>query len=93
MPSFFRLAKNKQFNYMPRYYNEQKEEMKKRKERIAREIDAENDSSGEKRIPLMKGQIRNYYQQNSKTYKRKSNIRVLVILVILLFLAYYLIVK
>ena len=93
MPSFFRLTKNKQFNYIPRYYSEQKEEMKKRKERIAHEIDAEQDSTGEKRIPLMKGQIKNYYLQNSKVSKRQSSIRVLVIIVILLFLAYYLLVK
>ena len=93
MPSFFRLTKNKQFNYIPRYYNEQKEEMKKRKKRIAREIDAEQDSTGEKRIPLMKGQIKNYYLQNSNTDKRQYGIRVLVIIVILLFLAYYLLLR
>lgn len=93
MPSFFRLTKNKQFNYLPRYYNEQKEEMQKRKERITREIEAEDASSNGERIPLMKGAIKNYYGQDIKSHKRKSNIRILVILVILLFMAYYLLIR
>ncbi|NOZ45400.1 MAG: hypothetical protein GXO79_01310 [Chlorobi bacterium] len=93
MASFFRLTKNKQFNYIPRYYNEQEEEMKKRKERIAREINSENSADKTERIPLMKGQIRNYYYQNTKGIKRKSNLRVLIVLIILLFMAYYLLMR
>lgn len=93
MAGFFRFTKNKQFNYIPRYYNEQAEEMKKRKERIAREIETEKTALSEERIPIIKGQIRNYYQQDIKRHKRKSNIRLLVILVILLFMAYYLLIR
>lgn len=93
MPGFFRLTKNKQFNYIPRYYNEQKEEMQKRKERIAREIKTEKAALNEERVPIIKGQIRNYYQQDIKRHKRKSNIRLLVVLVILLFMAYYLLIR
>jgi len=93
MPSFFRLAKNKQFNYLPRYYNEQKEEMKKRKERIAKEIVAEEGRSEEGRIPIMKGQIRSHYRQTATKSKRMSSIRLLAILAALLFLAYYLLLR
>jgi len=92
MASFFRLAKNKQFNYIPRYYNEQQEEMQKRKKRIAREIEAEKADSDEK-VALIKGKIKSYYLQNSKKHNRQSNLRVLVVLAILLFVAYYLLVR
>ncbi len=93
MPSFFRLTKNKQFNFIPRYYNAEEEEMKKRKERIAREIKAEEAAEREDRIPLIKGQIKNHYGQYAKRYKRKSNIRIMVVLVVLLFMAYYLLLR
>ncbi|MFC2086442.1 hypothetical protein ACFLQ9_01845 [Bacteroidota bacterium] len=93
MPSFFRLAKNKQFNYAPRYYNEQEEEMQKRKERIAREIEAEEAGSNDNRIPLIRGAIKSHYGQNIERHKRKSNVRLLIVLVILLFMAYYLLIR
>lgn len=37
LPRFFNTYKHKRFNYLPRYYDERKEELEERKERIARE--------------------------------------------------------
>lgn len=78
---------------MPRYYDEQKEEMKKRKARIAKELQLENNTDNNERIPLIKGQIKNHYHQSSNTQRKQFNIRFLAILAVLLFLAYYLLLK
>ena len=38
IPSFFRTQKPKQFNYVPRYYDEQKEQLDERIRDIEREM-------------------------------------------------------
>ena len=39
LPVFFKLQKNKRFNFVPRYYDERKEELKKKVEKIKQEIE------------------------------------------------------
>ncbi len=84
---FFSIPKPRGFRYKPIYYNEQKEEMREREERIRRELGiTENDKSY---IPNIKGQFRNAYKRKS-TANRQSNIRILIILFILLLISYLL---
>ncbi|MGL4364055.1 MAG: hypothetical protein ACRCSB_02490 [Bacteroidales bacterium] len=48
MSSFFKLAKPKGFQYKPRFYNERKEAMEERIERIKAEIGLSNRAPGER---------------------------------------------
>lgn len=86
---FLHTPRNKQFSYQPRYYDEQKEELEKRVQKIKREMGIEDDDSANAYIPNIKGQMRNHYRKNIEQ-KRKSTVRLVVILFVLLALVYYL---
>jgi hypothetical protein len=85
MAQFFHLQKSKRFSYKPRYYNEMEERRKEREERIDKEIEAERLG---KPIRVSKEDMANYIRIARRT-KKKSNVRLLVILA-LLFLIFYL---
>lgn len=57
--AFLRTEKPKQFNYIPRYYDEQKEELQSRINRIKNQVEAEK--TGEY-VPNLKGQFRKRHQ-------------------------------
>ncbi len=86
---FFYLPRGKKYNYIPRFYDEQKEELEKRK----RVIDAELRREGEQGleddiyIPTIKGKMRSHMKAARKQ-KQNSNIRMVVILAFLLLLSY-----
>ncbi|MBN1182980.1 MAG: hypothetical protein JXB49_11875 [Bacteroidales bacterium] len=86
LPTFFKQNKHKQFNYIPRYYDPQKEELEER----IRQIEAEEGIRPEGYTPgIRKGQMRNYYERNKHT-RNYSSIRLLIIAGLLVFIAYYL---
>ena len=85
---FLHTPRNKRFDYKPRYYDEQKEELEERIKKIKREMGVdENDSKHY--IPNIKGQMRGSYSKNLQQ-KRKSTTRLVVILIALLALVYFL---
>lgn len=87
---FLHTPKNKKFNFKPRYYNEQKEELENRIRKIKREMGVKDLEDSEKPyIPNIKGQMRGKRGENVEQ-KRKSSIRLFVILLILLALVYLL---
>ena len=92
----FKLPKIKQFQYNPRYYDERKEALDKRIAQIKSEMGiTEELPEGNKYFKgdyktQIKGQMRGYFKQ-TKRQKRTSNIRLLLILLILLALAWYII--
>jgi len=87
---FLHTPRNKQFNFKPRYYNEEKEELQKRIEKIKREMGVRNSDGEEKPyVPNIKGQMRGYFKKNVAE-KRKSTLRLVVILVVLFAMAYFL---
>ena len=84
--TFFKQNRHKQFNYIPRYYDPQKEELEER----IRQIEAEEGIIPEGYTPgIKKGQMRSYYQR-SKHVKSYSGIRLLIIAGLLMLIAYYL---
>ena len=90
--SFFKTYKPKQFNYTPRFYNERKEALHERVERIKREMGVEDENldieSGYPKRTLTKGVM--YEKINRKRkLQRKSTLRLFIITAILLLLAYY----
>lgn len=91
--SFTNLPKSKQFNITTRFYDPRKEAMKEREERFRRE--SEENKEGETvsgYAASIKGSFRNAGKINSKTLaevRRKSNKRILYILIALLALLYF----
>ncbi len=93
---FFRLPKIRQYQYQPRYYDERKEALDKRIAQIKAEMGIDSDQpEGNKYFrgdykSHIKGQMRGYFK-HARREKRTSNIRLLLILLVLLALAWYII--
>ncbi|ASB48898.1 MULTISPECIES: hypothetical protein [Marinilabiliaceae] len=94
--SFIKIPQHRKFHLDPIYYDEAKEERRERERRIRVEMglnpteDGETDSSFEDRIKgKMRRRIKNTFEV-SRSVRRKSNIRLVVILIALMALFYYL---
>ena len=85
---FFKLPKNKEFEYIPRYYDEQKEELEERVKKIERKMGV-GSGNNEVYVPNIKGQMKSYYNKNLKE-RKQSNFRLVVILIALFIIAYFL---
>ena len=92
IPKLFKLSKPKQFSYSPRYYDPVKEEFE---ERVKKARGEQAESAGEVHIPRIKGQIKSQFNRNKTNAKAKntSNIRLVIIIAILLFAAWYFLFK
>jgi hypothetical protein len=87
IPRFFKVPQHKQFNYEPLYYDERKERLQERIKQIEQEYGINN---GEENIrSLSKGSFSYYYDRKRKTQKY-SNTRLVIIILFLLFVAYFL---
>jgi hypothetical protein len=93
---FFKLPKIKQFHIKPRYYDERKEALDRRIAQIKAEMGITGDQpEGNKYFKgdyktHIKGQMSGYFKQ-TRRQARTSNIRLLIILIFLLALAWYII--
>ncbi len=94
--SFFKLPKIKKFDFQPRYYDERKEALDKRIAQIKAEMGISDDQpEGNKYFrgdykSHIKGQMRGYFKQ-TRRQKRTSNLRLLIILLVMLTIAWYII--
>lgn len=88
IPSFFRTPKPKPFNYIPRYYDEQKEELEERIRNIEREMGV--DKGEGYRPTIRRGQMSNYFRRKQRRVQKQSNIRLVIIILILLLISYFL---
>ncbi|MBN2484682.1 MAG: hypothetical protein JXB34_01785 [Bacteroidales bacterium] len=84
--TFFKTNKPKQFKYIPRYYDEQKEEAEQRKRRISKELGIEN--NGAYQHGISRGTLSRKFSER-KTAHRSSVIRLLVIVAILTMLVLF----
>ena len=87
LPKLFRTYKNRQFTFMPRFYNQQKEELEERIKMVEREI--QGAKSEEYSGNIIRGSFRSASQRRS-TSNRNSLLRVVAIIAILLLLVYFL---
>jgi len=87
LPRFFRLSQHKRFNFVPRYYDERKEELEKRVKIIEKEMCVGKDEIYVPRI--RKGQMRGYFQKTRRV-KKQSNIRLIIIIIVLFIITYFL---
>ena len=79
LPSFIKIPKNKSFEFIPRYYDQEKEQYDEKVERIKREIE-----TGRKEIKFKHTAQRPFNQYNY------SSIRFIIILALLLLVFYWL---
>lgn len=86
---FFYLPKGRKYNYQPRYYDERKEELERRKRRIDREMGLDPDAQNGPYIPSIKGQMRKHLKVRKKA-RKNSSIRMMIILAVLLLITYIL---
>ena len=90
MARFFYIPKNKKFNFKPRYYDEQKEDLEKRVEQIKREMGVADDDPNKPYVSsIRKGQMRGFLKKSGKQ-KRQSSGRLLLILIVLFLIVYFL---
>lgn len=90
MIKFFYIPKNKKFNFKPRYYDEQKEDLEKRIEQIKQEMGISDDDPNKPYVStIRKGQMRGYLKKAGKQTKHPSG-RLIIILIVLFIIAYYL---
>lgn len=83
--SFFHRPKPKKFEFKPRYYNKEKEERKKREERIKKEIENE----GKDYINL-ESELHNKWKRTDRDKMRQKSIRRTIIYILLLLMILYL---
>ena len=83
LPRFFRNYKHRQFNYIPVYYDQQKEELNERIRRIKKEESGEKQEEGEYKKSIIRGSFRHAAAYRAKA-NRASAIRTLLIILILL---------
>lgn len=87
---FLYTPKSKRFNFKPRYYDEQKEDLESRVRGIKKEMGVEELKDSDKPyVPNIKGQMRGYFKKNIEQ-KRQSTVRLIVIMAVLLTAAYFL---
>ena len=93
--TFIKIPRHRRFQYDPIYYNPENEERKERDRRIRQEmglpVEEKKDGRGyEERIRGgMRRRIRSHFEI-TRSERKKSNIRLVIILIALIVLFYYL---
>lgn len=88
LPSLFKTPKHRRFDFMPRYFDPQKEEMENRVQQIKQEMGVEGDNSTKRRPGGISFKRDLSRSQNSRTRNQR-----LVIIVIVLSVVAYLLLK
>ena len=86
----FKTYKPRQFNYTPLYYDKRKDELEQRIRKIERENGIENNL--DVKIGITRGSMRRGHIDRIRA-NRASTLKVMLIAVILMIIAYYLIYK
>ncbi len=89
VPSFFKVPQHRRFNFVPRYYDADREEFEQRVAQAKREVEQQN-SNGEF-VSNIKGKFRNSYMNIEHSPRKASLVRMVVRIVtfiLLLFVLY-----
>mgnify|MGYP006290547801 CR=1 FL=1 len=88
---FVYLPRGRKYNYQPRYYDERKEELERRKRRIDRELGLEEEGKNtDVYVPHIKGEMRRHLKIANKKRKKTSTTFMLIVLAFLFFITYLL---
>jgi len=91
--TFVKMARHRTFHHTPIYYDEAKEERDERNRRIKDELGMEQEEDNRTTEDRIRGKMKRKIQNNIDVYrseKRKSNLRLLAILIGLMIVFYYL---
>jgi len=89
MGRFIKLQKNKQYFYSPRYYDERKERLEKRKEEIAQEmVEEKKILSDSNYADNIKGHMRGVHKYRQRE-EMKTNFRLVLIICALVAILYF----
>ncbi len=91
LPQLFRTYRHKIFNYVPLYYNKEKDELESRIKSAEAEAHAELKQGNTTfyRSTITRGSMRGFLKQNKRA-KKQSNVRLVIIILFLLIITYYL---
>jgi hypothetical protein len=89
IPRFIKLPSHKRFEYSPRYWDPEKEEREHRIRQIKAEMGIDVGSDPNK-TTIKRGSFRQAHQKARVKASRNTNIRLVIILAVLFFLAYLL---
>lgn len=80
-------AKNKRFNYVPRYYDERKERLELKKKAFLEE----EKSTGGQRKELLRDAIHQSWNRSKHVSKQKqsANLRIVILILLILVLGYF----
>ncbi|MCT4614430.1 MAG: hypothetical protein N4A49_06105 [Marinifilaceae bacterium] len=85
--NFFKKPEYKRFNLTPRYWDPAKEEREERERRIKAELGIKSEN-GEYYSSIRGAFTRNIQHQSRSSIKRSSNLRVVIIFIVLAIFAY-----
>ena len=87
IPSFFKQYKAREFNFIPRYYDPDRERREERVKRIKLELGIKDE--GDEYVPrIQKGSMTNFFRQKTKRVQRYTAIRLVVIILVLILISY-----
>ena len=92
IPSIFKITEHnryKRFEYKPRTFDEQKENIEKRRLQIEKEVAREKRLSEDGELYLRERINDTWSRRETRRQKKRSNIRLLLILGILVLIIYY----
>ncbi len=95
--SFIKIPRHRVFDHQPIYYDEVKERREERERRIKEEMGLDKDDEKDRdyaariRAGFRSGHKIKPHYEVTRSIKRKSNIRLVIILVVLILLAQYLV--
>ena len=94
--SFFKIPRHRVFDHQPIYYDEAKEKQKERENRIKGELGLLDEEEQRDYAARIRAGFRSKHKIKShievrRSEKRKSNIRLIIILIVLILLAQYLV--
>ena len=88
LPRFFRIPQHKRFDYQPLYYDEAKEKREERIRSVEREMGIQHDDNDRKYIPSIgRGSFSAMYSKRKKV-QRWSNLRLIILILVLFFITY-----
>ena len=86
----FRTPKARQFHYDPIFYDAEKEAREERIKRITKEVNPAG--AGDYKPGIARGTFRSYYKSKNRS-ERYNTLRLLIIIIALVALAYFLILR
>ncbi len=90
LPSFFQTSRPKGFHFIPRYYDPEKEALQQRIAMIRQELGLTTEEDNNYVRLIQRGTMTTYFRRKLRKRERSSNLMLVVILALLVWLAWFL---